>query len=744
MFSSELVSCGSSIRSSIKTADVPSTKSEAPYLESARNDLLNIINRRTEHGKRFGILEITAEAQSETAATETTPPSNHIAGFLLDISSSMDGEKISQAQQTIINFIEIMSQETKNRIWFYLITFNDEATVAVEFQEITPESSKHMIESVKQIRSYGSTSYENAFNAQSKYLEKIMQSPESFNPAELHSKHVHVVKFFETDGDITVGCTDLSKLYSTMRKEPTVHEMYANIRFTYEDVVFGYGLDVDTKILKTLAASQPPSPKPKYQLHQKLAPHPEPEPESQDLEEYSKSKHNCSSFVSISNPKEIGWVVGEIMFKLLTRCGVNLAVNVFDATINTETPAATEEHTTTTPTAKVELFEYKTHTWNNKTQLHSISHKETKTIFVQLQQGVRNIASFIEMIDSKTGYKNQYTFVHNLLEQDATRRSQDIDESQEGNDHHQTTNQDRDNIAIIFGMLQIEIFKLMREIESEDSVYSMETIVLESYKIKRILEFIKAGSLIRLNEDKTIISNEMHWLENLITDTKVIIGLTAIVRRNEQLAIIHARRTSSAEREFFSTGRNAFSVYIDGEELNEQLAKEIIQEETKREHDARIERAAKAKAKADANENEDDEDEYNNRYNDEDDYDYEDECGLEENDCFPTRIATAAPPTRAYSASQPQSNVKQTLNRSVLRTLCARIQIAKATDDKITPLEIYKEICDSGRRYNHKYDNYHRNLPTEEEEETLSSIPDDEHSSRRVKMMRQMSAPISS
>jgi hypothetical protein len=743
MFSSELVSCGSSIQSSIKTADVPSTKSEAPYLESARTDLLNIINRRTENGKRFGILEITAEAQSETAATETAPPSNHIAGFLLDISSSMDGEKISQAQQTIINFIEIMSQETKNRIWFYLITFNDEATVAVEFQEITPESSKHMIESVKQIRSSGSTSYEKAFNAQSKYLEKIMQSPESFNPTELQSKHVHVVKFFETDGDITVGCTDLSKLYSTMRKEPTVHEMYANIRFTYEDVVFGYGLDVDTKILKTLAASQPPSPKPKYQLHPKLAPHPEPEPESQDLEEYSKSKHNCSSFVSISNPKEIGWIVGEIMFKLLTRCGVNLTVNVFDATINTETPAATEEHTTTTPTAKVELFEYKTHTWNNKTQLHSISHKETKTIFVQLQQGVRNIASFIEMIDSKTGYKNQYTFVHNLLEQDATRRSQDIDESQEGNDHHQTTNQDRDNIAMIFAMLQIEIFKLMREIESDDSVYSIETIVLETYKIKRILEFIKAGSLIRLNEDKTIISNEMHWLENLVTDTKVIIGLTAIVRRNEQLAIIHARRTSSAEREFFSTGRNAFSVYIEGEELNEQLAKEIIQEETKREHDARIERAAKAKAKAEANENEDDEDEYNNRYDYEDDYDYEDECELEENDCLPTRIATAAPPTRAYSASQPQSNVKQTLNRSVLRTLCARIQIAKATDDKITPLEIYKEICDSGRRYNHKYDNYHRNLPTEEEE-TLSSIPDDEHSSRRVKMMRQMSAPISS
>lgn len=739
MFSSELVSCGSSIQSSIIKADLPSTKSEAPYLESARTDLLNIINRRTEHGKRFGILEITAEARSETAATETTPPSNYIAGFLLDISSSMDGEKISQAQQTIINFIEIMSQETKNRIWFYLITFNDEATVAVEFQEITPESSKHMIESVKKIRSTGSTSYEKGFNAQSKYIENIMQSSESFNPKELQSKHVHVVKFFETDGDITAGCTDLSKLYSAMRKEPTVHEMYANIRFTYEDIVFGYGLDVDTKILKTLAASQPPSPKPKYQLHPKLAPQPEPEPESQHLEEYSKSKHNCSSFVSISNPNEIGWVVGEITFKLLTRCGVNLTVNVFDATINTETPAATEEHTTTTPTAKVELFEYKTHTWNNNTQLHSISYKETKTIFVQLQQGIRNIASFIEMIDSKTGYKNQYTFVHNLHEQDATRRSQDIGELQEGNDHHQTTNQDRDNLAMILAMLQIENFKLMREIESDDSVYSIETIVLESYKIKRILEFIKAGSLIRLNEDKTNISNEMHWLENLITDTKVIIGLTAIVRRNEQLAIIHARRTSSAEREFFSTGRNAFSVYIEGEELNEQLAKEIIHEETKREQDARIERAAKAKAKADANEHEDDEDEHN-RYDDDDDY--EDECELE-NDCLLTRIATAAPPTRAHSASQSQSNMKQTLNRSVLRTLCARIQIAKATDDKITPLEIYKEICDSRRRYNQKYDNYHRILHTEEEE-TLSSIPDDEHSSRRVKMMRQMSAPISS
>jgi len=743
MFSSELVTCGTSIQSSIITESA-----NTEYLESSRTNLLNIINRRTEDGKRFGILEITADAQSSsasaTASEETRPPSNYIAGFLLDNSSSMGGEKIDQAQQTIINFIEIMSQETNNRIWFYLITFNHETKVVVEFQEITPESSKHMIESVKNITVTGSTSYEKAFNAQSEYLQTIMQSPESFKTTDVQS--IHIVKFFETDGDITTGCNDLSILYTSMRKEPTVHEMYRNIRFTYEDIIMGYGFDVDTKILKTLAASQAPPPKPKIPLHPKLAsqqhqrePAPPselaPEPQSQE----DKTKHNCSSFVSISDPKEIGWLVGEILFKLITRCGINLTVNVFDATINTKTPAAAaEEPARTSTTSTVELFEYQTHTWNDKTRLHSISDKETKTIFVQLQNSVRNIASIIEMIDAKSGYKNQYTFVHNLHEKDATRRSQDIAfGTQEDN---QTTTPDRDNLSMILAMLQIEIFKLMREIESDVTVYSIETIVVEAYKIIRILKHIKEGSLLRLNEDRTIISNEMRWLENLITDTKVIIGLTAIERRNEQLAIIHARRTSSAEREFFSTGKNAYGVYIEGEEFNEELAKQIIQEETKRIDDERNAREAKAANNDNDNDNDEPDHQHINHYydDDEDDEDNEDD---EDDCCIPTRIATAAPPARAHSASQSESKTNRPRNRSVLRTLCARIQIAKATDDKITPLEIYRELCDS-RRYNRKYDNYHRTLLTEEE--TLSSIPDDEHSSRRVKMMRQMSATISS
>jgi len=708
MLNSKLTTCNTSIGSSVVGQSPINTAEEhqpEPYLERAKEDLMKIIKRRTENGKRFGKLEIAAEEKQDTSAElAESEPIHYVTGFLLDNSSSMRGPKIEHARNTIIKFLEIMAEEIKGgadttsknqiRVWFYLITFNDWANVVVEFQEITEESCKNMIESVNKIYPTGSTNYEQAFAHQSAYLSEILNSPESFKASKPLSQ-VHIVNFFETDGDITCGSRDLTRLYDSMRKEPsTTHENYKDTRFTYEHVIFGYGVDVDTKCLKVLAAPQAPM--------------------KRNQEE---QQHNCSCFISIGKPEDIGWQVGEVLFKLLTRCGANIHVSISD-------PATAAADAT-----QVELFEYQKQTWSANTTLHSIAENETKTIFVQIQEGVANVESAVEMTDQQTGRKYTYQFSHNVVDHESAAAAA------AATDATVTT---AENLSMILGMTQIEIFKLMRELEADESIYEMDTMVTEAYKVMRILKYIKEGKMfnhqtpVAAAEAAAPLTPEMRWLENLIMDTRVIIGLTTIGSKNEQLAIIHARRTSSAEREFFSTGQKAFGVYIDREEFNEEIAKETIKQQKQKQEDGQ---------------------EHENQQDDEG----EDEI---DNDCAPQRIATAAVNYNYF-----QSDVVDTVpaplqhgcaasgggrsgyttsrrnrtNSSLLRTLCASIANAKNRDQPTTAEELYVNIVYKGRC----------NIDNDEEsycgngDDTFSSIPDDEHSSKRVRMMRQMSSPNS-
>ena len=204
--------------------------------------------------------------------------------------------------------------------------------------------------------------------------------------------------------------------------------------------------------------------------------------------------------------------------------------------------------------------------------------------------------------------------------------------------------------------------------------------------------------------------------------------------KNEQLAIIHARRTSSAEHEFFSTGKRAFSIYIEGEEFNEEVAKETIRE-------YREERKQKRECEQNGKSYCDDSD------HDDDDSDHDDDA---HDGCFPRRIATS---TRYYSQ---QSDVVDTIattchrapppgsrvhKKSLLRTLCASISRSKhLMKEDITAQ--FKDIIRG--RYHHEdndaYDTdgtfYGGNVATD----TFSSIPDDVYSVKRVRMMRQMSS----
>jgi hypothetical protein len=718
MLNSKLTTCNTSIGSSVVGQTPTNTAEEhqsEPYLERAREDLMKIIKRRTENGKRFGKLEIAAEEKQDTSAElAESEPIHYVTGFVLDNSSSMRGPKIEHARNTVVKFLEIMAEEIKGgadttsknqiRVWFYLITFNDSSNVVVKFQEITEESCKKMIESVNQIYASGSTNYEQAFAHQSTYLSEILNSSESFKASKPLSQ-VHVVNFFETDGDITAGSRDLTRLYDSMRKEPsTTHENYKDTRFTYEHVIFGYGVDVDTKCLKVLAAPQAPMKR---------------NPEEHTPEEHTPGQqHNCSCFISIGKPEDIGWQVGEVLFKLLTRCGANIHVSISDPA----TATAAED------ASQVELFEYQKQTWSAKTTLHSIAENETKTIFVQIQEGVANVKSVVEMTDQQTGRKYTYQFSHNVVVDD---------ESSAVADATVTSSTTAENLSMILGMTQIEIFKLMRELEADESIYEMDTIVTEAYKVMRILKYIKEGKMfnhqtpVAAAEAAAPLTPEMRWLENLIMDTRVIIGLTTIGSKNEQLAIIHARRTSSAEREFFSTGQKAFGVYIDGEEFNEEIAKETIKQQKQKQEDGQ---------------------EHENQQDDEAEDEFDD-------DCAPQRIATATvnynysqsdaidsvpPPQHGCAASggggSRYTNSRRTrTNSSLLRTLCASIANAKNRDQPTTAEELYVNIVYKGRC----------NIDNDEEsycgngDDTFSSIPDDEHSSKRVRMMRQMSSPNS-
>ena len=684
---------------------------------------------------------------------------------MLDISSSMRGTKIIHARNTIIKFLEVLATEaaeaaaTKIKTWFYLITFSDRANVAVSLQEVTEQTIGPMIATINKINVSGSTSYEAAFHCNSNYLRDILNSPTSFTSASASAppKQLHIVKFFETDGDITSGCGNLTTLYQVMHDQPMPHEAYKNTLFTYEDCVFGYGADVDTKCLKTLAAPHPP----KFQPANAAATH-------------------CSSFCSIGKPEDIGWQVGELLFKLITRCGAFISVAISHTadtaaegpvvggrnphTADTTTPHTDDATATPSPAPATSpqsasqshtvvggrnpqrtpphLFEYQTHTWNSQTTLHSIAANETKTVFVQFDGTLQNFDNSIEMTDQMTGRRYKYKFRHEITDTPANNNQQESD-----------------ILSMILGMIQIEIFKLMREMEADSTVYDADTLVAETYKMMRILKCIKKGQILTPShhhqhqhqhqqqqqdapsspssaDTTTPMTPEMRWLENLITDAKVLIGLTTIRTKNEQLAIIHARRTSSAEHEFFSTGQTAFSAYIEGEEFHEQAAKDAISDYKK-----------KMQERAEGGEGGDDA-EYHQSQS------YEDEI---END-YPSRILTASI-TAATSHVHSQYDAIDTPypgnhhttphnhhhrgNNSVLRTLCARIAIAAENKQDITIEKMCQNVFHGGE-YNGA-DDYHQHHQSQGGcDDTFSSIPDDEHSNRRVRMMRQMSTPSSS
>jgi hypothetical protein len=531
-----------------------------------------LLEKRTENNKKFGKLEITAPLvnrdDDDDAKLETR---NIIAGFLLDTSGSMQGPKILNAVNTIRKFIEVIHVERNGkttipiRAWIYVITFNDNSNLEIPFQEITDQTIPEINKKLDKIRTDGTTSYEEAFKTQTRVLDEIMNQLDNEAAAaasaatgeeQKQQQHYHLIRFFETDGEITIGTRDTNVLYNMMRQFTPPR----NVRVTSEYYTIGYGADVDLKSLKEL--SGPYEPMTDDDIHA-----PDSAPETA-VGGRNPRRTPPSTLVTILKPADIGLQMGDILFKLITRYGTHVEVSV-----------SSQE-------GIVEIFEYQTHVWSSSTTLHSMFHGEKKQLWIQYTPTAATAtATAATAVNVKIQYENQFTgkqytyvFVHKIHNDAAfvpPSSPPSLSTPPESNIVFQKV------YNLILGMVQIEILKMFREAEADR--YDKNTIVREAYKAKRMLNEIDAHSRLSF-------PNIAAFTANLMTDVKVIIGSTTIMDNKEEKMLLHARRICSAEQDVFSTGADVSKKYVEFEEDHEEEAKRVIEEakcerEHEREHD---------------------------------------------------------------------------------------------------------------------------------------------------------------
>ena len=361
----------------------------------------HLLEKRTENNKKFGKLEITAplvnrddddesDGDSSDAKLETR---NIIAGFLLDTSGSMQGPKIQNAVNTIRKFIEVIRTERNGktipiRAWIYVITFNDKSNLEIPFQEITDQTIPEINKKLDKIRTDGTTSYEEAFKTQTRVLDEIMNQLDNEAAAaaaatgeEQKQQHYHLIRFFETDGEITIGTRDTKVLYNMMRQFTPPR----NVRVTSEYYTIGYGADVDLTSLKELSGPYEPmtdddthadthasdthasdthnthasdthaatsADTSAHNTSASASAHNTPTSAPETAPETAVGGRNPrrnprrtppSTLVTILKPADIGFHMGDILFKLIMRYGTHVEVSV-----------SSQE-------GIVEIFEYQTH-----------------------------------------------------------------------------------------------------------------------------------------------------------------------------------------------------------------------------------------------------------------------------------------------------------------------------------------------------------------------------------------------
>jgi hypothetical protein len=511
-----------------------------------------------------------------------------------------------------------------------------------------------------------------------------------------------MIRLFETDGEITEGSKNIGLLYGMMRSTRTsantstdVTENTNGPRITFEDYVIGYGTNVDLGCLKELAS-------PYHSYQHSHAPHPS---------VAGVPNRQCSSLVTIINTEDIGFKAGEILFKLILRCGNNWEISV-----------------KTSDDAIVELFEYQTHQWSTRTFIHSMIYDEKRSLWIQYIPSSTGdlppIQVNIKYENQFTGEKFTYLFEHELssaapLPSPAAASDNGVDDSASASAAAAAAAV----IPMINGMIQIEIFKMFREIEADR--YDRNTIVREAYKIMRMLKSIESMSMTSITSYPEIACQT----QNLITDVKVIIGLTTIQDPRKMKMVIHDRRMCSAEQEVFNSCATISRQYIKDEEEYEEDAIRVIN-------------AAKTKSLATTTDDPDHPDHPDHHHH------HAQQLHEEEfNDALPSRLPTSImTPSYApgdYLDSISGSYVNQRNNAaahgSEIRALCVRIAVARNKNEDTSAEELYQEM-QTGNGHHYQYD------PEEYagggyQDDTFSSTPmDDVYTQRRMAIMRQVSS----
>ena len=709
-----------------------------------------LVERRTAENKIFGKLEISTPNIESMPEEEND---NIIAGFLLDNSESMAGTKLQYAINTIRKFVEVIHSERNGktietrhiRAWIYLITFNSRATLVIPLQEITHETLPTINALLDEIRAEGCTNYEAGFEKQTHVLEEIIQNI---------TAPTTILRFFETDGDITQGTRDINKLYKMMRSTSTNpnpnpaatdpdsinpaaersesvvggRNPQRNPRIVFEDYVLGYGIDVDLGRLKALASPYSPKTETATSAATSAATSTAMEPVVGGRNPQRNPQYNNSWLASILKPEDIGWKVGEILSKFIMRYGFKFQVSISTASSNE---------------GKIELFEYQTHEWGSSTIIHSMMYGEKKALWVQytppsppqLDDDAHAEAATTTAIHvtvryeiPKTGQEYTYTFEHQIeLTTPAPAPTlESIAEPFESTIPFQMV------MSLILGMIQIETLKQFREVEADR--INLDTIVREAYKTLRMLYSIDAA-VTHLNYPTITCQTA-----NLITDVKVIIGLTTISNLKEQQLVIHARRICSAEQELFNSGATVSRKYVDSEEEYEEEATRIIEDAKKRRRQQQQQDANGSKGGAAATTDDTYDDTYDDNENDNDD---------EYDDVLPSRIPTAMPRysqqiDTPYVHHRGGNRFNRHSNGSELRTLCSRIAMARNRKEDITSEQIYKNMCRrhyyDPREYEYDNDTQNHGGGAGRYDDTLSSTPMDEYTQRRIGIMRNMSS----
>lgn len=123
------------------------------------------------------VLTITSDVEA------AAPAGRKVVGFVLDVSGSMNGDKLAQAKLAARRGIDLLTED----MWFFVVTFSGAAQVVVTARQATEEGKEYAHHAIQKLNAGGST-------AMSKGLELALKEVQRSDAAIASV-------YFQTDGD---------------------------------------------------------------------------------------------------------------------------------------------------------------------------------------------------------------------------------------------------------------------------------------------------------------------------------------------------------------------------------------------------------------------------------------------------------------------------------------------------------------------------------------------------------------